>query len=511
MTPNDRNPLLRLLAWRPLPLVLGAVLFALVMLWTVTATPRYRSVALLQLTAEDQSSGLAGALAGVPGAPLLGLSKDGLETEMGVLRSRRVVDAVIDSLALTVRRASPALGRDEVAEVWLAEGGEAEGELVLRRAADGAYAVDGSDLKPTLTLPATVRVGDTLVVGGARIRLRALGAEEAPAKLTFVLAPHFETRRAFLDRLEVLRPSTSAQLVSLSLDDADPAIAARGLDLLVSEYLRYTLRSERGDARSTVEELRRQLAAQSEALARAEQGVRAFQERTGLVIPEEQGAAQVKRYATLRGTLDALLVEREALAAMRAVIAERAAGPGGSSAAYRQLATFPTLISNRAIQDLLLALTELENDRSALRLLRSEQNADVRQLSGRIAEIEGQLDRLGSQYLEALDGQIAPTREALAAIDAELLALPAQELTLVRLSREKAVQNEGYLALQRQLRQTEVQDALRRDQVRVVDAPEISDLRDPYFPKPAVHLVLGLILAFASAGAVVAARSALAD
>jgi uncharacterized protein involved in exopolysaccharide biosynthesis len=258
-----------------------------------------------------------------------------------------------------------------------------------------------------------------------------------------------------------------------------------------------------------VEELRRQLDAQSTALAQAERDLRAFQERTGIVVPDEQAAAQVKRYATLRGQLDLLTVERDALAQMLALVQGRASGASASSA-YRQLATFPTLISNRAIQDLLVALTELENDRSALLLLRSEQNADVRQLTARIVEIETQLERLGAQYLEALDGQIAPTRASLAAIDQELGALPAQEMALVRLLRERTILSEGYLALQRQLRTTEVQDALRLDRVRVVDAPEPAHVDDPYFPKPAVHFVLGLVLALATAGAVVAARMSVA-
>ena len=78
----------------------------------------------------------------------------------------------------------------------------------------------------------------------------------------------------------------------------------------------------------------------------------------------------------------------------------------------------------------------------------------------------------------------------------------------MRLARTSAVLNEGYMLLLKQLRQTELQDALRLDAVRIVDAPSVPDADDPYFPRPLVNLVLGLVLAIAGGGAVAAAQSA---
>lgn len=496
----------RVLSWRPLPWTAAGALIALVMLWTFTATPRYRSAALLQVQPQESSSGLSDALASVPGGALLGLSRDGLETEMGVLRSRRVIDAVIDSLALTVRRSAPHGSRDSVVQVRLVEGVEPEGILIFTREDAGTYRVSAKTLRPELPLPASLAPGDSFVVGNVQIRLLP-GVGDAARRFTLQLKPRFSARRALLDRLEMLRPSTGAQLIAVTLDDADPVIAARALEILIGEYIRYTSRAAGGDARATADELRRQLDTLTRALSASEEKVRRYQERTGLVVPEEQAAAQVKRYAVLRGQVDALAVERDALSRMLGIVRERSAD-GTLTGAYRQLATFPTLISNRAIQDLLVALTELENDRSALLLLRSAQNADVRQLTDRITEIEQQLQQLGTQYLEALDGQLTPLRSSLAQIDAELLALPEQQMALVRLLREQKILGEGYIALEKQVRQTEILDAIRRDAIRVVDAPVAAHPDDPQFPKPAVHLVLAFVLGLSVAGAIIALRSA---
>lgn len=503
-----------MLHWRPLPYAVAVSLIALVMAWTFLATPRYRSSALLQLTEQDGAGGLlSDALSSVPGGSMLGglggLGEDGLETEMGVLRSRRVVDAVMDSLALTVRRESPATGRDSIVAVRIVpDVAEAEGLLRFERDDDGGFTVEAEDLEPELTLPERVAIGDSLQVGNAVIRLLPTLREYGEDEFTLRLRPRYETRRAIIERLEVLRPSSGAKLIAITFDDPDPSVAARALEVMIAEYLGYTDRSATGDARYTVANLRLSLDTLNRELRAAEEAVRRYQERTGLVVPEVQAEAQVKRYATLKAQQDALSLERDALRRMLTLVGERAQG-GERTAAYRQLATFPTLISNRAIQDLLVALTELENDRSALLLLRSEQNADVRQLTNRITEIETSLQQLGTQYLEALDGQLAPVDTALAAMDAELLLLPERQTTLVRLLREAKMLSEGYVALQAQLRQTEVLDAIRRDAVRVVDAPEAAHPDDPQFPKPLVHLALALVLGLSAAGAIVALRGAL--
>ncbi len=493
----------RLAAFRPLPWIVGGGLFLLVAAWTFTVQPRYRSEALLRVQGDQAGGGLLDAVASMPGAPLLGLGRDELETEIGVLRSRRVIDAVIDSLALTARLVDAGRGvaRSDFVDVTLGQGGEVEGILHFAPAGDGRFSLRAADLRPTVALPATVTVGEPITLGGTALRVR--GAEA----FSLELSPRYVARRALESRLDVRRQSAGAQLIALTYDDPEPAVAAAVLDRMLAEYLDFTARAARGELGSTASELRRQIDQQGARLTAAENELRRYQERTGLVMPEEQAAAQVKRYATLRGTLDALEVERNALARLLALVNERS-GDGRDAQVYRQLATFPSLITNRAIQDLLLSLTTLENDRSELRLLRTDENADVRQLTDRIAEIERQLQRLGTQYLESLDEQIKPTQAAIAAIDAELAAVPERELQFIRLYRERTILNEGYLFLQKQLRQTELQDALRLDQVRVVDYPSVADPDDPEFPKPLVNLVLGLVLALTGGGAVGAAQSA---
>jgi uncharacterized protein involved in exopolysaccharide biosynthesis len=308
----------------------------------------------------------------------------------------------------------------------------------------------------------------------------------ASASFTLRVRRRAEVRRALEDRLDVRRPEIGSRLVTIRVDDEDRDLAAAVVGVMIDEYLAFRAREERGEMGSTAAELRRQVDTVRVALREAEEALRRYQESSGLVVPEEQAAQQVKRYAALRAELDQAEARRTALAAVLAVVQDRAVG-GTISGAYRQLATFPALFENQAVQDLVQTLVTLENQLSDLRLDRS-------------------LLTTGMQYREALDEGVRTVRGALAGIDAELGRLPAQTMRYVRLARAREVAEERFVLLERQLRQTELRDALRLDQVRVVDAPVVAEADDPVFPRPAVHLMLALILAGAAAAATAALR-----
>ncbi|MEP6992509.1 MAG: hypothetical protein ABJA80_16365, partial [bacterium] len=240
--------------------------------------------------------------------------------------------------------------------------------------------------------------------------------------------------------------------------------------------------------------LRGALSGSAVRLAGAEERLRAFQQREKLIVPEEQAGQQVKRIALLDGRLDAVRVERDALARLLELIGQRSRG-GKEPTAFRQLATFPSLITNRAIQDLLQALIELETKRSALGVTRTENNADVQQYSNRIADLEQQLYRTGSQYLESLDQQLASTSHEVRILTDTLAALPGSAMRFAQFARDRSIASEEYLQLTKQLKLAQLTDLLRKDKVHVVDSPRVANPDDPAFPRRGVQLTLGAILA----------------
>lgn len=490
-----------------IPALAGGTVFSLVAAWTFLATPRYQSRALLRIESRSAASPMLDDLKALPGIGLMGLGSGELETEIGVLKSQRIADAVLDSLALTVRVRQPAGSRGAILRARtmapatagrVVDGSDVDARLRLTRAGDGQYRVDVTQQEGDLTVPTSWAPGDSAVVGRLQLQLLPALRTAGPATIELDLLPRYEAMELFEKRLDIRTQEGGSHLVSITFEDADREVAAAVVERLVAEYLAYTLQNERADDGVRTGELRREVAAFATRLANAEERLRAFKEQRRLVIPDEQATAQLKRISLLRTQLDGLEVERSALARLLALVTTRSANDADPSA-YRQLATFPSLIANRAIQDYLMSLVELENARSTLSLRRTSDNDEMRQLTGRIGELERQLQRVGVQYLESLEQQIAVATQAVKEQTTDLDLFPRQEMDYVRLLRERTILNEGFVLLQKQLKQAELQTAMRTEKVRVVDAPRVANVNDVAFPRVAVQLLLGLGLGVAVA------------
>jgi uncharacterized protein involved in exopolysaccharide biosynthesis len=480
---------------RWLLLAVFLVVFAAVALWAFIATPRYRSAARLRIESRTQTGGIGDQVAGsLPGAGLLGLGRDELETEVGVLRSDRVSDAMIDSLALGVRVSKPPASRARILEARVVDPTiDVDGRLTLIREGGGHYRVEEKNIDDATVAPPAFMPGTPVRVGGTLITLSSKLIAAGPDKIVIKLLPRYKVHELLERRLLIERQEGGSRLVEVSFEDADRVLAAQVVNRVLSEFVTYTTANDRTEDTSVVGQLANQVDSTHRKLIVAESMLRTFEERNKLIVPEEQATAQIKRISLISTRVDAVSVERNALARMLAIIDTRSKG-GSDAAAYRQLATFPSLITNKAIQDLLAVLGDLENKRSALGVRRTESNAEYKQFTDRIGEIERQLYALGSQYLESLDQELTTTAGAVTALTDTLQAMPAAAMQYGRLLRDRTVLETVYLALQKQLKQAELKDVLRQQRIRVVDVPRVANPDDPVFPKKNVMLLLGAVL-----------------
>ena len=501
-TEQSLRVLLRRIARRRrLLLVVGVTVFLLVAAWTFLATPRYKSSAVLRIESKSAIPSMPDAVKDLPGLGLAGLAKDELETDIGVLKSARMSDATIDALGLAVQVDKPSNDRARVIQVRVLDSSDVEGKLTFSRREDGRYAVEADGLDDQGRLPQLLSPGDSMRVGSLMLTLPTSLRATGPSRIKLRLLPRYKVHKRLDKRLTIRRQEGGSRLVEVSFEDPDRRLAAQVIDRLVREYVAYTLQTDQRDEGAQIRELQGAVAGTVVRLASAEEQLRRFQQRSKVVLPEEQADAQVKRIALLDVKLDGIRIERNALSRLLDLIRERSRG-GSDPTAFRQLATFPSLISNRAIQDLLQALMDLESKRSALSITRTESNAELKQLSTRIAELDQQLSRLGSQYLESLDQQLTFTTRTVGTLNDTLFTLPATAMQYTRLVRDRTLLNEEYLALYKQLKIAELQDVLRKEKVKVVDPPRVANEDDPEFPKRAVQLVLGLVLGLVLAFAI---------
>jgi uncharacterized protein involved in exopolysaccharide biosynthesis len=500
----------RIASRRNILIGIPVVVVAAVGVWILVATPRYRSEARLRIANDQGSGGLMSAFAdqataAIPGAAgaagglLGGLGKDELETEIGVLKSDRITDAMVDSLALGVQVTDPADSRARVLSARTIDPDiDVDGKLTFERQPDGKYKVERSKLEEAGDLPAVVTPGQPFRVGGFQLALNPTLATGGESKIVAKILPRYKVHKLLEKRLIIERQPGGSRLVEISYEDPDRVLAQRAVNTIINEYTNYTSTNERLDDTTAAGRLRLQVDSTTRALSIAENKLRDYEERTRLIDPKEQSAAQVKRIATISGKVDAVSVERNALQKMLTIIGTKSKN-GTDATAYRQLATFPSLITNRAIQDLLQSLVDLENKRSALGVRRTENNDEYKAYTNRITEIERQLYELGPQYLESLDQQLGTAATTVTALADTLNLLPGIATRYGQLLRDRTVLETIYIALMKQLKTTELKDVMRPDRVRIVDRPRIANRKDPVFPRKAVMLSLAAVLGVALA------------
>ena len=266
--------LLRALRTRRLSMWLaGGATFALVVAFVLLVPPRYRSEALLRVASKGPDAGLLGSLDEASGLSALGLGRDDVETEIGVLDSRRMQDAAIDSLGLEVMVTKPRSGRTGVIEARSTGESTLDGTIRFARTGGNAWSVAATWHGDSARIPASATTGQPVHVGPLDI---TVVAADTIAAIELQLLPRFKVLERFADRLQVRRRSPGAKLIEVRFEDRDRRLTARVVGVIVGAYLDYTHGLEMGDARKSIVELRHSADSVAGAL-------RAADERTVLV------------------------------------------------------------------------------------------------------------------------------------------------------------------------------------------------------------------------------------
>jgi succinoglycan biosynthesis transport protein ExoP len=464
-----------------------AVTVALVALYTRAQRPVFESSVSLQLEEEKGGLNLLSEL-----GPLAGGGKNAIETDMLVLQSRRIAEETVDSLGLHVQLLEPERPRADVLQVLSAPQTRTSALLELRRRGDGAY--DAEVKKGDGRVSAgVVRPGQRFELGGVTLAL-APRIPGSPERIRISLVPYRDAVAALMDQMTVTRPNRMAQVVRVTFRGTDPVLAADVPNTAAASFLGYKSRVGKTETSSTVAFLRQQVTAYEGDLRTAESTLQAYREQAQIVSPREQAEGQVRQMAEVQAEREGLAAERQALSETLARVnaAARTDRAPGAESPYRQLASFPVFFANPAVQNMLRTITDLEGRRADQLVLRTEENADVRSLNTRIADIEQQLYRTAQSYLTSLDSKIQALSATLARSGAEMSAVPAREVQFARLARNQALLEEIYTLLQKRLKEAEIEEAVQFGDARVIDRALVPER--PVAPNPVLNVALALIV-----------------
>lgn len=408
------------------------------------------------------------------------------ETEMELLRGRRVIVPVVEKLNLhasleidgdraDARQAFPLFDVSSDAE---------PGEYSIAPGRDGQFDVTPVDSAKVLARGAP---GDSVSFRGVHLRLPDLASLP---RATLTVTPFTEAVESVRSRIEVGVPAVQASIVEVTCTGGTADGAAAMCRELVDSYLAFRSRIQRAEAEVAATFLEDQVERVRQQLASAEESLQAYQEQTRSVALEERASQEVRQHAGLRAEREQLRAERDALNSLIEDIRQGEARSGD----FRRLASFPTFLrsENNVVSSLVGNLVQLENRRSDLAVKRTEQNPELAALDLRIAEIEAQLLDAAESYRNSLTAQINSLERSLATAGQSLASIPERQVRSARLQRRVSVLEDLYRHLQTRHQEATVAKAVNLPNVQLVDRPSVPFA--PTSPNVPLNLALGLVL-----------------
>lgn len=397
-----------------------------------------------------------------------GAEQEGIATEMHVLQSRALAEAVVDSLKLQVQVAEPRTARRSALLSAMSVAPDAQPALYrFARQADGQFQV-------------------TDAASGERIGTFAPGASVRIPEGELVLArtaartPEFEiaidsrqgAAGALVGSTRVSQPTRDANIVNVSYQGSDPELVRDIPNALAAEFIALRRSVHSTEARSTATFLREQLGTIRGQLTDAENRLQSFRQQEQVVDLPVEASTQVARQAQMEADRGMMEAERSSLAALIGE-ARRAERAPGDASPYRRLVAFPSLLRNQAAAQMLQSLTEVESKRADMLTRRTADDEDVMALTRRAAELEGQLGSLVTTYQQGLASQVASIDGTLGKFERRMDRIPGKQLEFARLSRQTKVLEDMYGLLQTRLKEAEITQAVQDPSVRMVDRAEL--------------------------------------
>lgn len=319
-------------------------------------------------------------------------------------------------------------------------------------------------------------------------------------------------------------PVEQSSVLELSLVTDKPYEAADLLNALCVTYLLDDMRTTQVGTENALQYTAQEMTAARERLNQAEAAVTDFQRQYGLVDAPAQARKLVDAYAALKDQYTALVANLDAQRAQDEHL-ERELNKQSPTAVSSQVVS-----RNPMIQQLESQAATLQSQRVEQLMEYTEESATIQAIDAKIAALQDQMKKtiqeivtqrtestspvytgLLQQYVAGraqtmmTQARLAPTRRAIASVEAELRKIPETAQRLAVLQREAQIAQESYLGLRRQYEQYRVAKANKTSPLYIVAPAFVNGelLKNPDWPRPmlifAVALFLGLLIGTALA------------
>lgn len=388
-----------------------------------------------------------------------------------LLRSYRIVDAVVTKLALFVE---PKRSADRPLF---------EGLRLANRFAPGEYMLDVDkagtyQLYLSGTLLESGRVGDSI---GRKVGLlwhpsaQQLRADGKGRTIEFTLATPRETSLEYINRLGNRLPEKS-NFLWLTLEDEDAARAARILNTWASEYVKVAGDLKRKNIVEFADILDGQVAFAQKQLQDAERALEGFRTNT-ITLPTENAPVVAGLEQTRDPALSAYFERKIAQDNMRhdrESLEGLLARAGGETGVLEGAMLIPSVAQGQMGALLTADFKELYEKRAALAAARqvyTDEFKTVRELSETVQRLERETipNRL-RQILAQMRDQESRTSARIEAQTVDLRNIPTRTIEEMRLRRRVAVSEALYTTLQSRHSEARLAEASTNPDVSILDS-----------------------------------------
>jgi capsular exopolysaccharide synthesis family protein len=299
---------------------------------------------------------------------------------------------------------------------------------------------------------------------------------------------HPKILERFLERLSV-RPSKGTRLVDVSYESIDPDLAPKVVNTLANAFVEYNLEARWQATEKASKWLQEQLAALERKLQTSESALQDYATRHSILFVEERKDITTEKLAQLEEELtraESDRVQKQSFAMLATDVVERGAKLPGS-------------LGSETYQALNAQLSELQRERSRLRVTFAEGYPSVRRVQGEIDQVEAALDAERDRILRSVNEgyEVARKREELllASVDEQRAKVNRLSDDFIRyniLKRDAETNRELYEGLLQRLKEAGVSAGLRASNIAVLDPAEKPE--QPYRPRPFVNYCAGLAL-----------------
>jgi capsular exopolysaccharide synthesis family protein len=342
-----------------------------------------------------------------------------------------------------------------------------ESETIAKRVADKLGIPSASDAR-----------GETSLVERWRSRLAFL----RPPTLT----PE-EKRIKEVQKALSVRTSLQSQVIEVFYDASDPSLAARGANLVASEFINLNREARWQLAQDTTEWLNKQASDLKAALESSNQQLQDYARSAGLVFAGKEGTLAQDRMTQIQGALAKAEADR---AARQARYEAAVANP--NSLMSDAVATGPLRQYQENLQKLRQELAELQT-------LYTPTNYKVERVQAQIKEVE---KTIAAEREEALQ-RLRTEYEAGTGLERLLSQSETLQLKTVEQQMEKERHYEVkkseidstqrlYESMIQKAKEAGAASAMRTTNVRMIDSASLPPV--PYSPNPPLNLAIGFAI-----------------